>query len=85
MQELPGMKPQPVTKILRQLYETQFTRVFPQKLKDSSIKTPPPLYQCCGSVICPQHVLGVIFRPINIYQKGEGKNLCKKWLSQYIL
>ena len=41
MQELPGMKPQPVTKILRQLYETQFTRVFAQKLKDISIKTPP--------------------------------------------
>ena len=33
---------QPVTKILRQLYETQFIRVFSQKLKDSSIKTSSP-------------------------------------------
>ena len=50
-----------------------------KKLKDSSIKTPsPPLYQCCGSVICPQHSLGVICRPINVDQRwGERKTFAK--------
>ena len=35
-----------------------------KKLKDNSIKTPPPpslsLYQYCGLEICMQHGLGVI-------------------------
>ena len=71
---------QPVTKILRQLYKTQFIGVPPPKknLKIAPLRSPPPpLYQCCGSVICPQHGLGVICRPINIDWKGEGKNFAK--------
>ena len=75
---------QSITKILRQLYKTRFIKVFPQKLKDSFIKTPPsipPLHQCCGSVIiCLQHVFGVICRPINIARSGRRGNIFCDWL-----
>ena len=57
---------QPVTKTLKQLYETQFIRVFSIK-----IPPPPPQYLCFGSVICPQDGLSVICRPINIDQRVE--------------
>ena len=45
-----------------------------KKLKDSQLSLnpfPAPLYQYCSSAIFLQHILCVIFRTINFYQRGR--------------
>ena len=61
------------------LQNTIYQGFLSKNLKIGPLRPPYlPLYQCCRSVNCPQHGLGVICRPINIDQRGGRENFCKK-------
>ena len=66
------------------LWNTIYYGFLSKSLKISPLRAPsPPLYQCCGLVICSQHGFDVIFKPSILIEGGRRKHLQKVVVSIY--